>query len=148
METIFQDFRYGLRVLRKAPGFTAIAVLTLALGIGANTAIFSVLNTVLLRPLPYRDPSHLVWVSNYLPNLKDTIVATPDYIAWRNQSHSFSDLAAYDEDDFNLTGSGYPERIHAGIATASLFSVLGVQPELGRAFRKEENIPGSAPVVI
>jgi len=96
-------------------------VLTLALGIGANTAIFSVLNAVLLRPLPYREPSHLVWVSNYLPRLKDAIVATPDYIAWRNQSRSFSDLAAYDEEDFNLTGDGYPERIHGGHVSASLF---------------------------
>ena len=134
METILQDLRYGLRILRKSPGFTAIAVLTLALGIGANTAIFSVLNAVLLRPLPYHDPSRLVWVSNYLPRLKDTIVNTPDYIAWRDQSHSFSELAAYDEDDFNLSGGGYPERIHAAPVSASFFSLLGA--------------PGSAPVVV
>ncbi len=148
METLLQDFRHGFRLLRKTPGLTAVAILTLTLGIGANTAIFSVFNAVLLRPLPYDNPSRLVWLSNYLPHLKDSIVATPDFLAWRNQAHSFSDLAAYNEGELNLTGVGDPERIHAAYTSASLFSVLGVQPELGRGLRKEENTPESSPVAI
>ncbi len=148
MQSFLQDFRHAFRLLRKTPGLTAAAVLTLTLGIGANTAIFSVLNAVLLRPLPYEDPSRLVWLSNYLPRVKDTTVATPDFVAWRDQSRSMGDLAAYDDGELNLTGVGDPERIHAMYTTASLFSVLGVQPDLGRGLRKEENTPGSAPVVI
>src|SRR5882724_2454351 len=121
MRTLMQDLQHGWRLLRKTPGLALVALLTLALGIGANTAIFSVLNAVLLRPLPYSDPARLVWLSNYLPRLKGNIVGTPDFAAWREQSRSFSDLAAYDEGDFNLTGSGDPERIHYMGVSASLF---------------------------
>jgi predicted permease len=149
MSGLLQDLRYALRQLRKTPGFTAVAMITLALGIGANAAIFSVLNAVLLRPLPYAAPSRLVWLTNYLPRGKDHIVATPDFVAWRNQNDSFTGLAAYDDGDLNLTGGGAsPERIHCASVTASFFSVLGVQPEVGRAFRKDENTPGVSPVVI
>src|SRR5580658_9748403 len=144
MRGLLQDLRYALRQLRKTPGFTTVATITLALGIGANTAIFSVLNAVLLRPLPYAAPSRLVWLTNYLPRGKDHIVATPDFVAWRNQNDSFTGLAAYDDGDFNLTGGACPERIHYASVTASFFSVLGVQPEVGRAFRKDENSPGAS----
>jgi hypothetical protein len=97
MRTLMHDFQHGWRHLRKSPGFTAVALLTLALGIGANTVIFSVLDAVLLRPLPYGDPSRLVWISNYLPRVKNNVVATPDFAAWREQSHSLDSLAAFDE---------------------------------------------------
>jgi putative ABC transport system permease protein len=148
MNVLVQDFHSAWRQLSNNPGLSVIAVLTLTLGIGANTAIFSVLNAVLLRPLPFDDPSRLVWLSNYRPGLKDTMVATPDFLAWRSQSRCFRGLAAYDEGDFNLTGAGDPERIHGVFATASLFSVLQVQPAIGRAMRNEESAPGSTPVVI
>lgn len=148
MQTFLQDLRYALRQLKKNPGFTIVAVLTLALGIGANTAIFSVLNALILRPLPYPTSSRLVWITQYLPRLKGEIVGTPDFLAWRDQSHSFSQLAAYDEGDANLTGGEYPERIHTVAITASLFPLLGVQPASGRAFRNDENNPGTSSAVI
>ena len=148
MTGLIQDLRYALRQIRKAPGLIATAVITLALGIGANTAIFSALNAVVLRPLPYENSSRLVWLTNYLPRFKDQTVGTPDFLAWRDQNHSFSSLAAYDQGDFNLTGGTGPERIHYVGVTASLFTVLGIQPQAGRAFRNEENIPGAAPVAI
>ena len=106
------------------------------------------LNAVVLRPLPYKDSSRLVWLSNYLPRAKDTIAATPDFLAWRDQSHSFTSLAAYDEGDFNLTGGTVPERVHGVFVTASLFNVLEVHPEIGRALRSEENKQEHAPVVV
>ena len=148
MRGFVQDVHYAVRQLRKSPGLTATAVISLALGIGANTAIFSVLNALLLRPLPYKSSSKLVWLSTYLPRLKDHVVGTPDYLQWRRESRSLADIAAYDEGDANLTGGANPERIHYRGVSASLFSVLGIQPVMGRNFRDDENAPDAPPVVI
>jgi putative ABC transport system permease protein len=135
MNGILQDLRYALRQLLKNPGFSAIAVITLALGIGANIATFSVLNAVVLRPLPYPGPESLVSVTNYIPRVKARIVGSPFFVAWRNQTQSFEELAASDEGTSNLTGGSGPERIHFAGVTASMFSTLRVQPQSGRAFR-------------
>ena len=148
MNGLLHDFRYAVRQLRKTPGLTATAIVTLALGIGANTAIFTLLNAVLLRPLPYDHASRLVWITDYLPRLKDSVVGTPDFVQWRNQNHSFTELAAYDEGEFDFTGGPRPERIHFAGVTASFLPMLGVQPIAGRVFRPEENIPGATATVI
>jgi predicted permease len=149
METLAQDLRYGLRQLRRNPGFTMVAVLTLALGIGANTAIFSVVNAVLIRPLPYPHASRLTWISQEIRELKAEIAAGADYLDWREQNHTFDDMAAYDESgSFNLTGRGRPERVVGALVSASFFSTLGVQPRVGRAFTVEEDRPGAPKVAV
>src|SRR5687767_11983660 len=113
METLWQDLRYALRLLFKNPGFTAVAVLTLALGIGANTAIFSVINTVLLRPLPYKDPDRLVmvWEDDTKGGYPRDTPAVANYVDWRDQNQVFESMAAMADQSFNLTGVGEPERI-------------------------------------
>jgi putative ABC transport system permease protein len=145
-----QDLRYGLRMLLKNPGFTLVAIIALALGIGANTAIFSVVNTVLLRPLPYKDPDRLamVWEENSKQGFPRDTPATANYIDWRDQNHVFESMAAMNEVSFNLTGTGEPERIDGRFVSASLFQLLGVDPQFGRAFRPEEDRPGANHVVI
>jgi predicted permease len=150
METVFQDLRYGFRVLARNPGFTAVAVLTLAIGIGASTAIFSVVDTVLLRPLPYQQPDRLVVVSETLPGMStDEIgVAAGEYQDYRDRNRSFSQVAAYESDGFNLTGVGQPLRINAAALSASAFPLLGVSPDLGRTFTQEEDRYGSSNVVV
>jgi len=150
LETLLQDLRYGARTLRKAAGFTAVAVITLALGIGANTAIFSAVNAVLLRPLPYRHPDRLVWVTEIWHKDHDNaLVPNPDYTSWKMQAHSFEEMAAYDGgEQFNLTGAGQPERIETAGVTANFFRTLGVEPFQGRDFRPQEALPGGPPVVI
>jgi putative ABC transport system permease protein len=151
MENLWQDLRHGLRALRKSPGFTAVAVLTLGLGIGANTAIFSVVENVLLRPLPYRDPTALVQISNtYLPQFPQVPNSPGDYLAFRRQARSFSDIAAYVDipQGFNLTGEGEPQRLEARYATSGFFPLLGIQPAAGRSFTPEEDKPGASPVVM
>jgi len=150
METLLQDIRYGWRMLVKNPGFTAIAVLTLALGIGASTAIFSVVDTVLLRPLPYRQPEQLVLVTETLPgmSLDEIGVSAGEYQDYRDRNRSFSQVAAYENAGFNLTGVGQPLRINAASVSASALPLLGVSPELGRAFTAEEDRYGSGDVVV
>jgi predicted permease len=143
-----QDLRYGIRTLRKNAGFSAIAILALAIGIGANTAIFSVVNGVLLQPLAYPDSARLVNIYEMSADFSQSSVAYPNYLDWRRESHSFSDMGAYRSDDFNLTGSGQPEQVSGEYVTASLFSVLGVTPALGRVFRPEEDRPGTGCTVI
>ena len=150
MSSFLQDLKYGLRILTRSPGFTAIAVLTLGLGIGATTAIFTVFNAVVLRPLPYPHPEELVYVQE---NLGPTYGVNPfagnrEFMAWRNQSRTLSQLAAYMFSWFNLTGSGEPERVTCGEASASFFPLLGVHPVVGRVFLPEEDRPGGPPVVI
>ena len=143
------DTRYGLRVLRKNPGFTAIAVLTLALGIGVNTAVFSVVSAVLIRRLPYNDPDRLVWITEFWPRLHNTIVPSPDFLNWRDQSQVFESVAAYGGfGQFNLSGNGEPERIDGIGVTWNLFPMLGVRPALGRDFLPEEDRPAGPPVAI
>ena len=145
-----QDLRYGLRMLLKNPGFTIVAIIALALGIGANTAIFSVVNTVLLRPLPYKDPDRLVmvWEDNSKQGFPRDTPAAANYIDWRDQNHVFEGMAAMVEISFNLTGAGDPERIDGQRVSANLFSLLGINPQLGRAFLPEEDRPGANHVVI
>ena len=141
------DIRYAFRLLLKNPGFTAIAVLTLALGIGANSAIFSVVNAVLLRPLPFRDPSRLVLVverSKY-PTIT---VSYPNYLDWRDQSHSFESMEAIYGQNKTLTGKGDPERLVVRMVTAGFFPLLGVSPQIGRNFAADEDRAGGTPVAI
>ena len=151
MENLWQDLRHGFRALRKSPGFTAVAVLTLGLGIGANTAIFSVVENVLLRPLPYRDPSALVQIWNtYLPQFPQAGNSPGDFQDFRRQARSFSEMAAFVDipEGFNLTGEGEPQRLEARYATSGFFSLLGIQPVAGRTFTPEEDKPGASSVVM
>jgi predicted permease len=139
-----QDLRYGFRTLRKSPGFTTVAILALALGIGANTAIFSVVNAVLLQPLGFPDPDRLLKIYETLPEFNESSVPYPNYLDWRSASRSFSDMGTYRNDDFNFTGAGEPEQIPGEYVSASLFPVLGATPLLGRNFLAEEDRPGAA----
>jgi|CZKR01.1.fsa_nt_gi putative ABC transport system permease protein len=142
MQNLFQDLRYALRQLRKNPGFTAVAVLTLALGLGANSAIFSVVDAVLLRPLPFHAPSRLVVVRPTEPGRRDDIgVSYPTFLDWRARNHVFEGLSVFREDDFTLTGRGEPAHLTGAVVSANLFSVLGVSPALGRDFIPEEDQP-------
>jgi putative ABC transport system permease protein len=148
IETFLQDLIYGLRMLRRNPGFTFVAVLTLALGIGANTAIFSVVNAVLLRSLPYRDPDRLVRVSYYRERLGTDTALGAEFLEWRDQAKAFEQIAAYRFETAVLSGDGEPERLTSGRISADLFATLGVAPALGRAFTSAEEIAGGPPVVI
>lgn len=149
MDALLQDLRYALRTLAKAPGFTIVAVLTLALGMGASTAIFSVANGVLFRPLPYADPGQLVMLWETTAQLRVMMVAYPDYLDWRDRNTVFDEVAVYDRyRSMNLTGSGEPERLATGMASANLFRTLGVGLALGRGFRDEEDRAGAARVAI
>jgi predicted permease len=148
MTTLIQDLRYGLRMLAKNPGFTAVALMALALGIGANTAIFSVVNGVLLRPLPYAEPGRLMTVYETTREFGQMSVAYPNFLDWRRENHSFTDMAAYRGDDFNFTGSGQPEHLGGEFVSASLLPVLGVNPSLGRNFLPQEDREGASGVVM
>ncbi|HEV2842283.1 MAG TPA: ABC transporter permease [Chthoniobacterales bacterium] len=147
---LWQDLRYGLRMLVRNPGFTIVAVVALALGIGANSAIFSVVNTVLLKPLPYKNPDALVMVWDEQAHLgfpKDT-PSPANFLDWREQNTVFEGMAAINERSFNLTGAGEPERLDGLRVSANLFSLLGVEPQLGRVFTAEEDKPGSRVVIL
>ena len=150
METLLKDIRYGIRGLLKRPGFTIIALVTLALGIGANTAIFSVVNAVLLRPLPFPNPEELVivWEDATYAGFPHNTPAPANYVDWKNQNQSFADMAASHETSFNLTGDGEPERVSAYSVTSNFFPLLGVQPLLGRSFLTEEDRPGANKVAV
>src|SRR5262245_16341503 len=150
MRTLFQDLRFGVRMLIKQSGFTLIAMLTLALGIGANTAIFSVVNAVLLRALPYPEPGRLVrfWESNPGRGWLEFAASAPNFADWRKQQSVCEQLAAYEFNTFNFTGSGEPERVAALRVTANLFSVLGVAPAHGRDFLSEDEQSGRNHVAI
>src|SRR5580700_7394625 len=148
MTSVWQDMRYGLRLLLKNPGFTAIAVLTLALGIGANTALFSVVNGVLLNPLPYPNPDQLVAVYAKSTDFERSSITYPNFLDWQKDSHSFSALGAIRSEEYNLTGVGEPQRLHGHMISADFFAALGVPLPLGRNFRSEEDQAGGAPVAI
>jgi predicted permease len=139
MQTLWQDLRYGIRMLLKKPGFTAIAVLTLALGIGANTAIFSILNAAFLRPLQLKDPDRLAIVFGKVRDANDNPVSYADFDDWRKQNQSFESMAAYFNRNLNLTGMGEPERLRVTAVTEGYFQTIGIQPLLGRAFAAEEH---------
>src|SRR5271169_3770579 len=138
MTSFWQDVRYGLRVLLKNPGFTIIAILTLALGIGANTALFSVVNGVLLNPLPFSHPDELVAVYATSANFQESSISYPNFLDWQKDNHSFASLCAFRSDDYNMTGAGEPERVHMHMISAEFFTALGLRPLLGRSFRPEE----------
>ncbi len=149
MNSLWQDIRYGLRMLAKNPGFTAIAMLTLALGIGANTAIFSVVNSVLLRPLPFAQSSRIVTIGESLPGFSNTMpMNAPDYRAFSERQRTFETLAIYGNKHFDLSGEGRPERVEGARISSSLFPLLGVQPAVGRAFTKDEEQAGHNIVIL
>jgi putative ABC transport system permease protein len=153
MQTLWQDVRYGLRMLAKNPGFTIIAVLTLALGIGANTAIFSVVNAVLLRPLPFKEPDRLVDIWHTppqasFPGIPTFAVSPANFLDWRGRSQAFEGMSAYGFGRYTLTGTGHPEALQMVAATNGFFSILRAQPMLGRTFFSEEDSPGHDQEVI
>jgi putative ABC transport system permease protein len=148
MEELFQDVRYGLRMLRKSPGFTAVALLTLALGIGANTAIFSVVYGVLLRPLPYQDSDRVIVLNETTPKVGLVSVSYPNFLDWRSWNHVFSRMTAVASVSYNLAGVNQPENISGEAVSPDFLSMLGVHPLLGRDFDPSEEKAGAAPVVL
>src|SRR5438477_5947215 len=143
-------FIFAIRQLLANPGFMAVAVLTLALGIGANTAIFSVVNAVLLRPLPFAEPERLIWLGGWVGNDKEQGVTPADFLDYREQSQSVAQLAASVSETVpvNLTGSGEPERLKGAMVTANYLDVFGIKPALGRTFLAGEDEEGSDRVVV
>jgi predicted permease len=152
LQDFLQDAGYGVRILRKSPAFTAIAILTLALGIGANTAIFSMVNSVLLRPLAYRQPQQLYLVREIVPEMTQTYPTLPanlqNFRTWQSECHSFESVAIVETFNMTLTGTGETEELSGARASANLFDVLGVAPQLGRTFLPREDVPGSDHVII
>src|SRR5438477_11147245 len=144
------DLRFAFRQLLKNRGFTAVAVLTLALGIGANTAIFSVVNGVLLRPLPFAEAERLVWLGGWAGNDKEQGVTPADFLDYHEQCQSFAHLAASVSETVpvNLAGGGEPERLSGALVTANYLDVFGAKPALGRTFRAEEEAEGSDRVAV
>ena len=142
------DLKFALRQLLKNPGFTVVAVLTLALGIGANTAIFSVINAVLLRPPPFQEPERLVFISEKSKDMDNMSVAYPNFLDWQRQQDSFSALAAFRVEEWNLTGTSQPERVVGLQVSAGFFPALGVQPLRGRVFTADEDKVGGERVVV
>ena len=144
-----QDLRYALRQLRKNPGFAAVAVITLALGIGANTAVFSVVDAVMLRPLPYYQPDRLIEaqsINSHNPQFSD--VSYPDFFDWRSQNHTLEYLVSYHDTSFVLTGQQRPVHVDAQVVSWDFVSALGVRPELGRGFTPDEEKPGTRVILI
>ncbi|HXG68904.1 MAG TPA: ABC transporter permease [Blastocatellia bacterium] len=150
METLAQDIRYGVRTLVKNPGFTIVAVIALALGIGANSAIFTVVNGVILRPLPYEDPEELVlvWETRPARNIMRGVFSPADFLDTRNQNQVFEDMAAFNGANITRTDGGEPERVRGNRVSHGFFSILGIQPALGRAFLPEDEKFGNHRVVI
>jgi predicted permease len=148
MDAFWKDVRFGVRMLLRSPGFTATAILTLALGIGANTALFSVVNGVLLNPLPFPRANELVTLYENKPNFKYGSISYPNFLDWQRNNRTFQSMAAYRPDDFTVSGAGNPERVNGVMVSADFFSTLGVQPVLGRAFSADEDRLGGKPVVL
>ena len=148
LETVLADVRFGLRLLAKTPLWTLTAALTLALGIGANTAVFSVVYSVLLRPLPYREPSRLMVLNETTPKVGTVSVSYPNFLDWRALSHSFAEMAAIEALDFNLSGVTEPETVSGFAVSPNFLAMMGIQPTLGRDFEAGEENSGTAPVAI
>ena len=148
MLTFWQDIRYGFRMLLKNPGFTAIAIATLALGIGANTALFSVINGVLLNPLPYPQADRLIALYSKTADFSRSSISYPNFLDWQRENKSFALLAAYRGDSLNLTGQGEAERLRTAMVSSTFFPVLGVNPAVGRNFTEQEDKLGAGPVVL
>ncbi|HZD31711.1 MAG TPA: ABC transporter permease, partial [Candidatus Angelobacter sp.] len=154
MHSFLQDLRFAVRQIRKSPGFACTTVLTIALGIGATTAIFSLVNTVLLRPLPFAEPNRLMAVAvrndrNQGPEAESgSVLSYPDFFDWRAQNKSFSALASYHDIDFSLTGSGEPRHLTGFVVASDFFRILGIAPALGRDFNGDEEKPSVRSVVL
>ena len=148
LESTGQDLLYGCRSLRKSPSFAAAAILTLALGIGANTAIFSVVSGVLLNPLPYPQPDRLVCLFEEIPNFKNGSISYPNFLDWQRMNRSFSAIAAYGSTAYNLSGEGEPEHLQGEMISAGFFEMFGVKPVIGRTFNKDDDRLGAAPVAM
>ncbi len=148
LDTFLQDIRFGARQLLKNPGFAAVAVLTLSLGIGANTAIFSVVDAVLLRPLPYPDSGQLVWLAERGPDWSGGSLAYPNFTDWKSQQTVFESFGIYGGNSYTLTGAGEPIRLAAAQMSVDIFAALRAQPELGRVFREDEDKPGAPRVAM
>jgi predicted permease len=145
---MLHDLQYAFRQLVKSPAFTIVAILTIALGIGANTAIFSVVNGVLINPLPYPNADRIVVLYEDLPNFKDGSISYPNFLDWQRINESFSVLAAYRPSGYNLSGEGVPEHLHGEMISAGFFEILGINPVVGRTFNKNEDHRGAAPAVM
>jgi predicted permease len=148
LDELLQDLRFAVRTLRKSPGFTAIAILTLALGIGANTSLFSVVNAVLLNPVPYPHPEQLVMLHESKPNFRTGSISYPNFRDWQHDNHSFSSVAVSRNSGFTLTGLGEAEQLNAHFISSDYFSLLGVQPVIGRFFTHGEDEIGAPPIVL
>jgi hypothetical protein len=148
LESLLQDLRFAFRMLRASSSFTAIAVLTLALGIGANTALFSVINGVLLNPLPFPNANRIVSMFQDKPNFSKGSISYPNFLDWRQENRSFEFIAAYRWADGTIRGIGEPEEVHAQRVSATFFPILGVQAILGRNFSDDEDRRGANPTVI
>jgi predicted permease len=148
LERFVQDVRYGLRMLAKSPGFAVVAILTLALGIGANTALFSVVNGVLFNPLPYPQPEQLVWLAESKPNFATGSISFPNFQDWQKNNQSFTSMGLSRGYSYNLTGLGDAEQLRARLISSDFFTVLGVQPAIGRAFVPGEDAIGAAPIAM
>jgi putative ABC transport system permease protein len=148
MSAILQDLKSAVRMLVKSPGFTVVAILTLALGIGANTAIFSIVNAVLLRPLPFKNSSQLVVLRETYKIVGNVSVSYPDFLDWRQQSDSFAAMSVINNVNFNLSGVAQPESIDGYAVSPNFLALLGVRPVLGRDLLPSEERPGTAPVIL
>src|SRR5436190_5503451 len=148
MTMLTQDLRYGARMLLKTPMITFIVILALALGIGANTAIFSVLHAVVLTPLPFDHPEELLFLNERSPVLDEMSISYPNFTDWRNQNHAFEKIGVYNRSSYNLTGNGEAERILTGQVSADLFAALRAKPLIGRVFSNDEDKPGASLVVV
>jgi putative ABC transport system permease protein len=148
LESVVQDIRYGLRTLRRSPAFTIVAILTMVLSIGATTAIFTLVESILLRPLPYAQADRLITAATFMPFENSEVTASPQYMAWRDGNTTLEGIAAYTTGDFNFSGAGEPDRLVGADTTANFFSVLGVSPHIGRTFSRDEDKPGAGHVVV
>src|SRR5437764_12757982 len=148
MNTLWQDLRYGAPILLKSPSVSIVVILALALGIGANTAIFSVINSVLLRPLHYDHADRLLFLNDRSRVMDEMSISYPNFTDWRNQNHVFEKIGVYNRGSYNLTGSGDAERIPTAQVSADLVSALRANPLIGRVFTSDEDQPGAPPVVI
>src|SRR5689334_15049106 len=150
MDNLIRDIRFALRTMMRKPGFTAIAIIIMALGIGANTAIFSLVRAVLLRPLPFANPDRLVmvWEDAAFIGFPKNTPAPANYVDWKTRNEVFEDMAAIDSRSYNLVGDGQPEKVYALGVTESFFPLLGVEPTLGRVLAPEDDRPGAAKVAV
>ncbi|HET9713492.1 MAG TPA: ABC transporter permease, partial [Pyrinomonadaceae bacterium] len=145
---MLQDLIYGLRWLRKNPGFTVLSVLMLAVGIGVNTAMFSVINAVLLRPLPYPEPDRIVFMNESGPEIKNRWVSYPNFVDWRKRNQVFESISTIRGWGVNITGADQPESVNSRMVTSDYFKVMRATPMLGRDFTAEDDQPGAHPVTI